>query len=248
MEVSYRFHRFAFALILTIPAAALLQSAYCQGTNDKPAATQAGKPDSTAPHRVRVVADLSQFHLDKLPADQGHPNTIGAGSRGGPGSKITLCAPALGVSGSTHPSFHWKVAGSPGGNTFSLVNSDGDVLYENDVTGTSFQYPTDAPPLVPGETYSWKVSGSGMEGIPAPVQIEIQTKRTTDEVQAKLAGDAASDPLERAQVFMHSGLWYDAVTTLEEGIHTHPDRKDLSEQLHVMYKQIVPSCQADSAP
>ena len=208
------------------------------GSTSLPGQTS-GKPPQAPPHHVvRVIADLSQFHLDQAPKSK-QPQT-GAGSRGAV-SQLTLCAPSSGTASSTRPLFEWRAPDAGASKvTLSLLNGNGDVLYENDVPGTSFEYPADAPALHPGGSYSWKVSGGGMDRLPEPVALTLQSKAEREALQAALA--SATDPLAHAQVYLKNGLWYDTVADLEGGLRAHPERKDLQEQLTKLYLEIAPVC------
>jgi hypothetical protein len=200
----------------------------------------ADKSPAPAPQRpARVITDFSQFHLDQMPKKSRQPE-VGAASRGSV-SRLTLCAPSSGVTLSTRPLFEWRAPdGGAAKVTFSLLNENGDVLYENEVSGTSFEYPADAPALQPGQTYSWKVSGGEISRLPEPVAITLQDKAEQAGVRSALA--SASDPLVYAQVFLRNGLWYDTVAALEGGMQKHPERKDLQEQLSKLYQEIAPAC------
>ena len=196
-------------------------------------------PKSSAPPRpARVVADLSAFHLDQSPRSSS-PNQVGAASRGA-GQTILLCAPVQGFAATARPPFEWRASEPREPLTLSVLSDAGDVIYEGSVTGSSVPYPADAPALMPGQSYSWKVAGAGMDKLPDPVSFTLATKAAHDTLAKELAD--AADPLVRAQVFLRARLWYDAVEVLEQGIRDQPARSDLKQQLQVMYKQVAPDC------
>ena len=202
-------------------------------------------PAPNSPRRLpRVVTDIGQFHLDRNPVPN-KQNQIGAGSRGS-SQALNLCAPGSGVAYSTRPLFEWHASdGNAAKVTFSLLSDAGDVLYENDIVGSSFEYPADAPALLPGESYSWKVSGSEMNRLPGSIAIQVQDKPDREALLSKLAADGpVPDPLAHAQVFLKSGVWYDTIATLRTAIKKYPDRKDLRDQLVQLYQQVVPACAA----
>lgn len=236
--------RLPLLALLLLPSLALCQTAADKTSNSIGSATSSSQPRATN-RPPRVIADLSGFHLDQAPNTKPQ-SQIGAGSRGGLSTGLILCAPNQGLSSTTHPLFEWKVPDAILGQvTFSLMNAAGDVLYEADAPGSSLMYPNDAPALVPGQTYSWKVSGGGMNRLPDPVTITIQDKPAHDLLMQKAqSGGAATDPLAHAQVFLQSGVWYDAVAALKAAIAAYPDRKDLTEQLTTMYQHTVPGCAA----
>jgi hypothetical protein len=247
MEISYAAHRkLIFALSLSIALAAVSASSPGQTAPAKPdpqkSARQRAQPASQRP--VRVIADLSQFQIDQ--PRRLSMNQIGAGSRGA-ASALTLCAPAAGTTSSPRPLFEWRTpdgATAAARVTFTLLNQDGDVIYENDITGTSLEYPADAPALEPGKTYSWKVSGGELSRLPDPVSVTILSQAEQDALHTSLT--SASDPLARAQVYIKGGLWYDSVAALQAAIQAHPDRKDLPEQLTKLYQRVAPACVASS--
>lgn len=243
MEVAPSIFRRFRGLLLLLPL--VLNSNRTPGQVPPPAAQKTDKLAQTPPQRPpRVIADLRQFHLDQRPSPN-MKNQVGAATRGSAQS-LTLCAPALGVAYSVRPLFQWRTLdGSKATVNFSLLNDAGDVLYENDVTGFSFEYPADAPALKPGQTYSWKVSGGDMNRLPEPVSIQLQDKPERDALDAMLVSNGpVPDPLVHAQIFLKSGVWYDAVATLRAAIKQNPERKDLQEQLTQTYQQVIPACGA----
>jgi hypothetical protein len=195
-------------------------------------------PAKTTARPARVVVDLSSFHLDQSPHSSA-PNQVGAASRGS-GQTIILCAPTQGFAATVRPIFEWHASEPGEALTLSLLSDAGDVLYEGSVTGSSFQYPADAQALAPGQSYSWKVSGGGMDKLPDPVSFTVEKKAA--DLAKELAAPDAADPLAQAQVYLHHRLWYDAVETLEQGIREKPARSDLKDQLQAMYKQVAPGC------
>ena len=193
----------------------------------------AGGPPPSRP--ARVVTDISGFHLDRQSAAKS-PNQIGAASRGAV-QVLTLCAPVLGLASNPRPLFEWRTPEGTQQLTFSLLSDGGDVLYEGSVTGTSLEYPADAPPLEAGKTYSWKVSGGGVDKLPDPATFSLQEKAARDVLVKKLGSPEAADPLARVQLLLQQQLWYDAVAAARQST-----RSDVKQQLQIMYKQVAPSC------
>jgi len=244
MEISdLLYRRIVACLLAAIALGCNAGRSSAQTASANPNPQKPSTPAQPTPQRpVRVIADLSQFQID--PSQRSKMNQIGLGSRGAV-STLTLCAPASGIVSSLRPLFEWRTpdsgpAAAASRVTFSLFNQEGDVLYENDVTGTSFEYPADAPPLQPGQTYSWKVSGGELSRLPDPVSITLLGKTERDALQTPLS--SASDPLARAQVYIKGGLWYDSVAALQAAIQAHPERKDLPEQLTNLYQRVAPAC------
>ncbi len=214
----------AIALLALGLAAASLQSTPPPAKQPAPppppqqAAAPAKKPK-------RVVTDLSTLHLTKTAAPA---NQAPGGSRG-PAATLALCAPASGSTVSPIPLFEWQTSANAAAKvTFSLLTASGDVVEELDATGTSLQYPPGAAPLVPGQTYSWKVSGGGLDKLPDPITLDVLKPSATLMQELTAAG---SDPLDRAQAYLHAGLWYDTIATLRQGLATHPQDPLLNEQL-----------------
>jgi len=227
----------AFSLLPLLAATAISHASPAFDAAHGQQATDKSAPPAP-PRPVRVIADLTQFHLDQIPRKK--QNDTGAGSRGAV-STLTLCAPSSGAASSTRPLFEWRAPDSGASKvTFSLLNDGGDVLYESDVAGTRFEYPADAPALQPGQAYSWKVTGGQMNRLPEAVAFTLQTESERAALQGSLA--SASDPLAHAQVYLKNGLWYDSVAALQSGIQKFPERKDLQEQLAKLYEQVAPAC------
>jgi hypothetical protein len=170
---------------------------------------------------------------------------IGAVSRGSH-TVLALCAPNSGLASNPRPLFLWQNSASAGTVKFSLYDSDQNVLFEADATGATLQYPEDAPPLVPGKTYLWTVSGNGgLDKLPPPAEVTLQDQATSSPILKEAA--AAPDPLTRSQAFLRSQVWYDAVAELKHGLQQNPGRTDLTQQLQALYRQIAPAC-ANPAP
>lgn len=231
-------------LIALLPGMVLGQAAFPAQCSSASAKTQTPAPGQGS-RPVRVRTDISSFHLErnlKLT-----PNQIGATSRGDH-SILTLCAPHSGIASSARPLFVWQLPSTSNGQVhFSLASPSGDVLFEMDVTGNSLEYPADAPAIAPGESFIWNVSAKGgMDKLPPYDLVQVQDKSCRERIQKELAA-APADPLARAQIFLDHQVWYDAIAELQKGLQANPARKDLAEQLQVLYRGIAPSC-SDSPP
>ncbi len=211
-----------------------------------PPAPNANSKNAAPVKRVRVISDLSAFHLEQQPEHvKSIANQITAGTRGGRKDLLVLCAPSLGTALTTHPLFEWKDAAGASRATFTLLSESGDVLYEGEVVGSSWKYPDTAAALEPGQSYRWKIAGGGgMDGLPDPATFQVLDQAAGKAIAQQLDSMAATaDPLARAQVFLEAGLWYDTVASLKSAIRQNPNRKDLAEQLHVLYEHVAPACE-----
>ena len=221
----------AMTLLLLGLTAASLQSTQPPVKQPAPAPPP---QQATAPAKKskRVITDLSTLHLTKTAAPA---NQTPGGSRGTTAS-LALCAPESGSTVSLAPIFEWQTAANAAAKlTFSLLTATGDVVEELDATGTTLQYPAEAPPLISGQAYSWKVSGSGLDKLPDPVTIEVLKPSATLATQLTAAGP---DPLARAQVYLGAGLWYDTISTLRHGLAITPQDPDLNDQLHLLLSAV----------
>ena len=194
------------------------------------------------PTPKRVRAKLDGFDLAPRPVNGGDTQ-IGGASRG-LGTPTTLLAPNEGKSYSLLPLFQWSNSNrNIKAYNFQLLDAAGQLLYETRVNGTSFTYPTDAPGLKPGSSYTWTVQPStGLLGGPAePVQIDFlgDSERTQIEsALAKVSGVGQQKSLAEAAVFVDHRLWYDAVQRYSELIDAHPEDGSLYQERATIYAQL----------
>src|SRR3954452_6463018 len=171
--------------------------------------------DGQRPQRVHAKK-LDGFELSSKSSDSA---TQVAGASRGLGTETTLLAPYKGKAYAVNPLFQWS---NPNGKIksykFRLLAPDHEsVLYEADVSGTSWRYPQDAPPLKPGSSYLWTVQPSikalGEAAEPAEIVIEGGDARTnlTDKVSSLPEWSR-----ERAEIFVENRIWYDALE-----VYTH---------------------------
>ncbi len=116
----------------------------------------------------------------------------------------------------------------------------------------SLALPTAAPPLQIGKTYRWSISiycDPDAIDIPVTVQGLIQRVALPSKLQSQIA--TTHNVSEQANLYARNGLWYDALTTLGEGLRSHDDPgiatalKDLLRQANLngmVSTAIVPCC------
>ncbi len=151
-------------------------------------------------------------------------------------------APLEGRGYEARPFLAWEIA--PGSKSYHFVLYDGDVdkdkaakiVYETNVTMTELLYPKDAPSLIPGKLYSWRVStptATGKEdGVVA--RFVILSGPEAAEVKQALAtaglsmAKTPSDRLDQARVFENYGVWYDALRIASELAENPNDKEALA--------------------
>jgi hypothetical protein len=216
-----------------------------QATSNTSASAKNGASTSSTVRRVR--ANLDGFELSAKPPSG---TQIGGASRG-LGTVTTLLAPHKGKAFGLHPLFQWS---NPNHNiknyTFRLFGPDGkSLLYEEKVSGASFKYPENAPPLQPGQNYFWTVQPSvSMFGEAAPVdEIVIVGAPERDQIQSRLAA-TSPDSQDRTDVFVDARLWYDAIESCTTRLQIDPsDRyaRQLRAELYDQLPQTKPAAIAD---
>jgi len=201
----------------------------------------------TASKVRRVRASLQGFELSPKPPSG---TQIGGGSRG-LGTVTTLLAPHKGKAFGLHPLFQWS---NPNPNiksyNFRLFGSDEkSLLYEAQVSGTSFKYPGSAPPLQPGQSYFWTVQPSvSVFGEAAPLdEIVMVGPPEREQVQSQLAATSA-DSQAQSLVFVDARLWYDSIESCTTRLELDPsDRqaRQLRAELYDQLPQTKPAAIAD---
>lgn len=205
----------------------------------KPTLPTQQHPANAAPaHPARVHARLAGFDLAP---GQASANQIGGASRG-VGPKLVLYAPHKGRVLTLRPSFQWK-GDATASYTFHLQDLTGSLSWDRAVTGTSLDYPADAPPLVPGQTYLWRVTpDSPLLGPPPPAAILVVLG---DPERAQIAsglsaipGDGFDAQAARARYLFDQRLWYDAVAAYSALIDKYPAHSEPYEMRGWLYEQL----------
>jgi hypothetical protein len=151
-------------------------------------------------------------------------------------------APLEGRGYEARPFLAWEIA--PGSKSYHVAIYEGDldnnkaapVVYETDVTTTELLYPKDAPRLVPGKLYSWRVSTPTAIGkedgvvarfviLSGPEAAEVKQALTTAGLSA---AKTPADRLDQARVFENYGIWYDALRIASELAENPNDKEALA--------------------
>jgi hypothetical protein len=191
----------------------------------------------------------SAYAGDKEAPNQRMPrsNTGSTGSRGGCSrvSKVTLTALApqkyIGQTVSTRPTFAWFVPDSQSYKMeFALYEyTSGDkkellkkVELDSKPGIMKLSLPESVPDLTVGKTYFWQVAVLCNENSPsadlrASAELEIIPLRT--DVQRLL--DTVKEPLQRADIYANSGLWYEALNEALKADNTPQSRTTISTLL-----------------
>ncbi len=196
-------------------------------------ASQSPPASHNQPQRVQAKLDGFDLAPDKASANQ-----IGGASRGN-GAKTLLYAPHKARVYTLRPSFSWKGDAAA---TYKIHIQDmlGTVSWDREVTGTSLDYPADAPALTPGATYLWKVvPDSPLLGPPPPAAIMVvlggQERAQIDAGLNQIQGaDADKD---RAKYFFDQRLWYDALMAYSDLIAKSPN-SSLYQMRGTLYDQV----------
>jgi hypothetical protein len=207
-------------------------------------AAQPSGQQTPPPRPRRATAKLDGFDLAPESASA---NQIGGASRSAVASKkLVAYAPHKGRIFTLRPSFSWQ--GAPG-TTYKLHIQDvnGQFAWDREVNGTSLDYPSDAPPLEPGQTYIWRVAAdSPMLGAPsAPAMILVLSEQERSQIATAESGiDGTSMDAEeaRARLYFDHRLWYDAVMAYSDLIARHPEDSKLYLMRGSLYDQL-PSTQ-----
>jgi len=213
--------------------------------NNRPASTDQA-PAQNQPRRVKAKLDGFDLAPDKASANQ-----IGGASRG-EGSKTLPYAPHKARVYTLRPTFAWE--GDPSGAyKFRIQDTLGNFSWDREVTGTTLEYPADAPALTPGGTYLWKVEPeSPLLGPPSPAAILVvvggDDRAQIDAGLAQIQGPDAD--AARAKYFFDQRLWYDALMAYSDLIAKNPNQASLYQMRGTLYDQVpaaAPLADADFA-
>jgi Domain of Unknown Function (DUF928) len=226
--------------VIGVATSIVLSVAATSGQNSgAPPPTSQPAPAQSQPQPARVRAKLDGFDLSSSAKHTG-ANQIGGASRGVGG--VQLFAPGKGLAYTLHPTLRWSGSQDT---KYKLEIEDlaAHTTYEASVEGNTFTYPESAPPLKPGDTYSWRVvTESDMMGAPTnPALIEIVGDPEREQIAAALAaitqtgfaGDKA-----RAQVYFDKRIWYDADQAYTALISSHPEDPGLRQMRGTLYNSV----------
>jgi Domain of Unknown Function (DUF928) len=229
--------------LLALVAIAVAGSASAQQPSQ--AGGQLNPPPAANPQNMRpkrVHTDLSGFELSPKPATQSSSVQTGGGTRGGlPSSR--LYAPLRGKSYTATPTFYWSTSKASSDFKLTVYDSDYKVTYETTIHGNSFAYPSSAPTLEPGRTYSWTVQPEGTVMAEPAQEVEIlllsaEERNTIDHAQKEIAGNSLREQMKRAEVLVKARLWYDSIAIYSELVDKYPDRSELYNRRGEIYDQI----------
>jgi hypothetical protein len=214
-----------------------------QNSQSSAAGASQSAPEKRALERVHA-RKLDGFELSRKSSDSA---TQVAGASRSFGTDTTLLAPRKGRAYSLNPLFQWSNANNKiKSYTFRLLAPDRErVIYEAEVSGTSWKYPGDAPALKPGSSYFWTVQPSmkvlGEAADPAELIVE------GGEGRAKLADKLSGLPewsQQRAELFVESRIWYDAVEVYTHLIADNPSDSHFLLARAELYDQLPQTSEA----
>ncbi len=211
-----------------------------QSTPQSQPPAQTSGQQNAQPRPRRATAKLDGFDLAPESAS---PNQIGGASRSAvPGKKLVAYAPHKGRIFTLRPSFSWQ--GAPGTSyKFHIQDVNGQLAWDREVNGTSLDYPADAPPLEPGQTYIWRVyPDSPMLGGATPssmiVVLSEQERSQLATEESSIQGTGLDAEMARAKLYFDHRLWYDAVMAYSDLIARHPGEAKLYLMRGSLYDQL----------
>ena len=225
-------------ILVAVTGCAALAGAQNSGQS-KPAGTPAPPPPTQAQHPRRAQAKLEGFDLAP---EKATANQIGGASRGLGTPRFVLYAPHKARIYTLRPAFAWR--GDPGAEyKLHIQNFTGTFAWDRDVTGNSLAYPSDAPPLTPGDTYLWRVIPVSPLLAPPPPAAMIVVLGGAERAQletgiSQIQGTGFDADTARAHYLFDQRLWYDALMTYSELIARYPDRRSLYEMRGTLYDQL----------
>ncbi|MCZ6766828.1 MAG: tetratricopeptide repeat protein [bacterium] len=144
--------------------------------------------------------------------------------------------------------FTWNGAGA-GDELRVTIESESGVHFQKDVEGTTrFEYPPEAPELVPGTSYSWAVETTDPLRFPplrSPAAFfEVITPEDENRLQASLADisgekhrGGSAHPLVRASIFHGFGLLDDAIAETRKAVGEDSSNRMLHAILANLYEE-----------
>jgi len=152
-------------------------------------------------------------------------------------------APLEGIALDARPFFLWEPAPQSTSYKFTLYEGDVNstpkarIVFEIDTKQPQLVYPADAPALVAGDLYSWRISApadtirdgsSGSVTAGAPVNIFILMEEDAAPIRKALedagltAAKTSAERLRQAQLLAEYGVWYDALRIAREVFAENP--------------------------
>jgi len=147
-----------------------------------------------------------------------------------------------------HPKFHWDVSDSSTELRLTVYNEEG-ILWKKKVKGiTSLPYPSDAPDLAPGTTYSWTLettdplqfpplrSQAAFFEILTPEEV-AQLKTELSQITREKIASKSAYHLARASLFFGYGLLEEAIHETKQALDADPENATLHSILARLYSQ-----------
>lgn len=164
-------------------------------------------------------------------------SAIGRVRSGGEGAEIIAVSPRFSARVGTRPVFEWS--GGSGEIELTLEHEGAEVWTGTAVDAQSLQYPDDAPELVGGSSYSWRVRVADPLAIsPAQSQTaffetmtaeqESELDRTLDQLASAPVSEATRAVLEASVLFDH-GLVDEAIGVMDRAIEVSGEESGLGE-------------------
>lgn len=144
------------------------------------------------------------------------------------GRDVKLLSPTKSFIDNTQPKFQWMPVDSAKSYEFRVTDREERILFKTTLTGTEVQYPEDAPKLVAGQKYWWKVTARDADGsLGEEAGTFFQTLNPTKSAEfraaaADLKKQVAATPADNgprillAFLYEENGLLEDAALTYDE--------------------------------
>jgi hypothetical protein len=182
----------------------------------------------------------------KLKSSEG-TSSIGRLRAGDKTSALVAVAPCQTKVRGANPSFRWKMD-DPSQELRLTVYNESGVVWTRDLSGaTSLDYPSDAPSLAPGVSYSWTLETTDPLVSP-PLRtpaafFEVIAPEAVQSLEGELAELETKKPgavtyhLMRASMFFDRGLVDDAVAETEAALAADPGNASLHAILGRLYAE-----------
>lgn len=203
-----------------------------------------GRPTGAAPAATDKFEVVQNFL--KLKNSEG-TSSIGALRGVDHASELVAVSPVQTRVRDARPTFRWTTRDTKVALRFTLYDESG-VLWKKDVSGvTSMAYPSDAPALEPGVSYSWTLEST--DPLVAPplrttaaffqVLAPSDAHALASELAAVDAGKSGTVTYHvmRAGLFFRHGLVDDAIAETETAVAADPDNRGLEAILGHLYAE-----------
>lgn len=237
-------HRFKNFFVITLGAFMLILFQVGAGTSSSFAQTGGQSAQQNKTRRPLPKPPKGSRGFEQYAGRDASTRLIGMGAtRNAGGVARKPVAPLEGMSLDPRPFFLWEPA--PQGTSYKFTLYEGDVnstpkariVFETDTKQPQLIYPANAPALVPGNLYSWRISApadtirdgsSGSVTAGAPVNIFVLMDEDAAPIKKALAdaglsaAKTSADRLRQAQILAEYGVWYDALRIAREVFAENP--------------------------